>query len=160
MPAPKTSRRIVKRASSGAPRAVDRRTAKRRAAVQTAASADSLLVAAFAEALGERVAAKPKRTSRRSLSQALDQAAPGDVIGVMPGVRIAASDAYLDTERPRQRVTLSGNGYRDAFLRTASSWAIALVVSAGIVSAAAYGIASRAPARTIQTIAAASAAQL
>lgn len=164
MPAVKNSHRVVKRKPSQLPaRSAKRRNAKRRAPAQNDPAPNALLISAFAEALGQISPAKPKRSSRRSLSQAIAQASStGDVIGVMPGVRIQEREPRGNIESPSsepQAFALKRKRASDGMIRGAASWCVTLIVTAGIVSAAAYGVASQAPAKTIQAIAAASASQ-
>lgn len=171
MPSLKTPRRVSKTALR-APRATKRRSAKRPWVSKPSETiADVLLVAQFAEALGQTVGKtrKPAHAGRRSLAEALQGSAKQpatDIVGLMPGVRIyerasaglaAGPDAlpvappvapcFAAVQRRRRNTRIAG----------AASWCLAFAVTAGIVSAAAYGFVSQAP--VPQPITTASAAQ-
>lgn len=162
---PKKPRRVTKTAVRPS-RSTKRRTIKAQASRAAAQpSLDALLIAQFAEALGQSPRKVP-RTKRRSLAEALQQQTShsGDVLAIMPGARIA-----------QQAVAVAANGTSElaavpclAAVRRrrlnskvsgAASWCVAFLVTAGIVSAAAYGFVSQAPLRSIEAITTASAAQ-
>jgi hypothetical protein len=165
MQSPKSPRRITKTAVRPS-RSTKRRTVKARVSRQAAQpSLDALLIAQFAEALGQSPRKAP-RAKRRSLAEALQQQTShsGDVLAIMPGARIsqpavsitangsseyAAAPCVAAVRRRRLNGKVSG----------AASWCVAFLVTAGIVSAAAYGFVSQAPLRSIEAITTASAAQ-
>ncbi|MDO9382429.1 MAG: hypothetical protein Q7T86_06150 [Hyphomicrobiaceae bacterium] len=129
-------------------------------------SADALLIAQFAEALGQSPA-KPARTKRRSLAEALQQTARSndDVLAIMPGARIAqpkvtaAASALSAPANPAPCLAAARRRHLNGRIIGAASWCVAVLVTAGIVSAAAYGFVSQAPLRSIEAITTASAAQ-
>jgi hypothetical protein len=162
MPSQKSPRRVSKKAVSPAHLA-KRRSLKPRKPRPAPYTGDALLIAQFAEALGQ---APRKRTPavRRSLTESLKRAAPmDDLIGIMPGARVAparlpqstsdevATVAPCIAAHRRQRFTRKVSG--------AASWCFAFAVTAGIVSAAAYGFVSYAPGTSVAPITTASAAQ-
>ena len=164
MQSPKSPRRITKTAVRQA-RSTKRRTVKARVSRPAAQpSSDALLIAQFAEALGQSPRKVP-RTKRRSLAEALQQTSRSDdVLAIMPGARVArpvsvategasalaaAPPCLAAAHRRRLNSKVSG----------AASWCVTFLVTAGIVSAAAYGFVSQAPFRSIEAITTASAAQ-
>lgn len=163
MPSQKSPRRITRKAVSPAGLG-KRRNLKQRKPSTAAASSDALLIAQFAEALGH-MPRKRRPTPRRSLTEALNEAAhQGNVIDIMPGAHISTSTtpsipghegsepiAPCVAAHRRRRLHRSVSG--------AASWCITLVVTAGIISAAAFGIVSHAPISSAAPITTASAAQ-
>lgn len=165
MQSPKSPRRITKTAVRQA-RSTKRRTVKARVSRPAAQpSSDALLIAQFAEALGQSPRKMP-RTKRRSLAEALQQTSRSDdVLAIMPGARVAQPAVSVATEgasalaaappclAAAHRRRLNGK------VSGAASWCVAFLVTAGIVSAAAYGFVSQAPFRSIEAITTASASQ-
>jgi hypothetical protein len=164
MQSPKSPRRITKTAVRQA-RSAKRRTVKARVSRPAAQpSTDALLIAQFAEALGQSPRKMP-RTKRRSLAEALQQTSRSDdVLAIMPGARVAQPAVSVATSVSAlaaappclaavRRRRLNGK------VSGAASWCVAFLVTAGIVSAAAYGFVSQAPFRSIEAITTASAAQ-
>lgn len=165
MPVPTTRARVSKpRKRVPAPAAVAKRKSVRkpRTSGTPAQTGDALLVALFAQALGET----PRRSAsgkRRSLAQALDAtrtpALPVNAIDAMPGARLGATPASRDFGAQAARpappcVDTHRRNRMRAHLIGAGSWCLAMAVTALIVGTAAASLLAHAP-HARQTIAAA-----
>jgi hypothetical protein len=117
---------------------------------------DALLVAQFADALGQ-MPQRRRRTSGRTLADALYSAIPPeDIIDVMPGARVALAIEMrgLDNVLPAPPCVAVHRRHRfQSRLKHAGSHCVAAVVSAGIIAATAFGIISFAPQQPHATLA-------
>lgn len=162
MPSQKSPRRITRKAVSPAGLS-KRRNLKQRKTSTTLASSDALLIAQFAEALGH-APRKRRPAARRSLIEALNEAAhQGNIINIMPGARVPApTTPSVPRNEDKETIAPCIAAHRRRRLHRnvsgAASWCVALVVTAGIISAAAFGIVSYAPI-SLAPITTASAAQ-
>ncbi len=103
------------------------------------------------------------RTKRRSLAEALQQTSRSDdILAIMPGARVAASvgiNGGREVAAAPPCLAAVHQRRLNGKVSGAASWCVAFLVTAGIVSAAAYGFVSQAPFRSIEAITTASAAQ-
>jgi len=122
----------------------------RKAAEGVQAEINPFLIAQFAEALGDVSSPAPRRARKgRSLRDALGNVASAQsVFAAMPGVRIEGpAGPFLPATDipPAPCVAVHRRRRLRARLAHAASYCFAILVSAGIIGATAFGIASHAP---------------
>lgn len=123
----------------------------RKAAATVPTEINPFLIAQFEEALGGISTAprKARKGKGKSLRDALEGAASSQsVFAAMPGVRIEvpiAATASTADILPAPCVAVHRRHRVRARLAHAASYCFAILVSAGIIGATAYGIASQAP---------------
>lgn len=151
MSQPSPSRRLSARKTAST-RAAGRASSSRRASKKLRpsrakeAAADALLIAQFAEALGQAPAAR-KRRKGGSLLQALETVNSGpDFLSAMPGVRVQDMQQTYDARGdvvPAPCVAVHRRHRLWAGLAKVGSYCFAVLVSAGIIGVTAFALESQ-----------------